>query len=132
MSLKIDSVLYKVCNAMRLMWVYVDKDLVYQDVSPEYCRWRGIEPSDAIGKNAKDFVGHDAAKLLMSLWQRVLSGESVTSNQKIKFPHLDDLMFVHASFIPDKINGEVASFYIFSKTKQKTTTPLSRYVAYIR
>lgn len=129
MSVKIDSVLYKVCNAMRLMWAYVDKDLVYRDVSPEYCRWRGIEPSDAIGKNAKDFVGTDAAKLLMPLWQRVLSGESVTSNEKIKFPHLDNLMFVRASFIPDKINGEVAGFFIFFQDQTEdnhTITTLRR------
>lgn len=129
MSVEIDSVLYEVCNAMRLMWAYVDKDLVYRDVSPEYCRWRGIEPDDAIGKNAADFVGPEAAELLMPLWQRVLKGESVTSNEKIKFPHLDDLMFVHASFIPDKVNDEVVGFFIFFQDQTEdnhTITTLRR------
>lgn len=129
MSVKIDSVLYKVCNAMRLMWAYVDKDLVYREVSSEYCRWRGIEPGDAIGKNAQDFVGPEAAKQLMPLWQRVLQGESVSSNEKIKFPHLDSLMFVRASFIPDKTNGEVAGFFIFFQDQTEdnhTITTLRR------
>jgi len=129
MSIKIDSVLYKVCNAMRLMWAYVDQDLVYQEVSSEYCRWRGITPDDAIGKSAVDFVGEDAAKLLRPLWKRVLQGENVTVDEKIKFPHLDDLMFVRASFIPDFVDEKVVGFFIFFQDQSEdnhTITTLRR------
>lgn len=107
--------LESISSSLTLRWAYIDKNLVYQKVSKDYCTWHGAAEEDILGRTASDLVGVQGTEKLSKYWQNALLGKSSTVEETMLFASNGRQAYVQASYIPDIQQQSVQGFYVFVK-----------------
>lgn len=110
-----ESLLIQAANAMDLKWAYLDSNIQYQQVSPQYCMWHGTTQANTLGVLATDLLSKEMVERLMPYWQKALSGETATFSGYIKLLDAPFESFVKATYLPrlDPNSQAVMGFYVF-------------------
>ncbi|WP_283786165.1 ATP-binding protein [Bermanella sp. WJH001] len=110
-----ESLLIQAADAMDLKWAYLDSNIQYQQVSPQYCMWHGTTQASILGVPATDLLSKEMVERLMPYWQKALSGETATFSGYIKLLDAPFESFVKATYLPrlDPNSQAVMGFYVF-------------------
>ncbi len=111
---KRESFLENVLGTLPSLVSYVDKNAVYQYMSPGYKKWFGINPAAYIGKATVEVVGEEATAKLRPYFDRTLKGETVDFEQYVKLKNAGERT-IHCIYIPDKnFEGECVGIIIIA------------------
>jgi len=109
---QIDQLLLQVADALELRWAYVDSNLVYRKVSPQYYAWHGRPEGVFEGVSVKDALPDAIIERLTPYWDKVLSGQRTEFSTELVIPDRGK-MVVDATYIPDECDGDVKGFFVF-------------------
>jgi signal transduction histidine kinase/CheY-like chemotaxis protein len=108
-----ESLLGRAANAMNLKWVYVDAQMIYRQVSEQYCAWHNTTRQNVLNRPVRDVVTPETAKCLEPKWLMALSGEIVNFETTIFRVGSHYGSHVKATYVPRKHDGKVIGFYAF-------------------
>jgi PAS domain S-box-containing protein len=110
-------------NALPVLLVYVDRELRYRFANYTYTEWFGLQPEEVLGKHLEEVIGTEAYHALQPEIERVLEGETFSSERRIYFKAIG-WRYVQRYFVPDiAANGEVKGYYalVSDVTEQRRT-----------
>jgi PAS domain S-box-containing protein len=105
----------RIADNLPLLVAYVDADQRYQFANHEFENWFGISPSEFVGQEVKAMLGPGAYKVVRKRIETVLSGQSVSYEDKLPLPD-GSFRHYHANYIPDLNSGNVVvGFYMVAQ-----------------
>ncbi|GAA6134308.1 hypothetical protein NBRC116188_10970 [Oceaniserpentilla sp. 4NH20-0058] len=107
------TLLLKAANAMDLKWAYVDTNLIYRQVSSQYCKWHKTDENRVLGRKVAQVVSTGTALRLLPYWEQALEGHEVSFETQLIRVGGDQISYVQATFIPDFHQNQVIGFYVF-------------------
>ena len=103
--------LAKIVDKMPALLAYVGADLRYRYANETYRSWRGLDPSEILGRSFREIVGEENYPYLIEKANKALSGEFVTYEHAL----FDGAMtrYVHGTYTPDRgSDGSIVGFTV--------------------
>ncbi|NQZ54269.1 MAG: PAS domain-containing protein [Piscirickettsiaceae bacterium] len=109
-----------VINAIPELIAYVDQDLRFQFNNKAYEKWFGRTREEIIGKKVWEVIGEKSYKIIEHYVKRVLSGETVTFEEKLAFEEKLNYpqkreVFIRSTYIPNfSETGDVIGYVLLT------------------
>ena len=106
--------LRRVTDALPVLIVFIDKNLVYRFANRSYEDWIGIPPSDVIGRSLLEVVGPDVVAERRAWVDAALAGQALTV--EASWPHADGRRRdAEIRYMPRfDADGKVDGFHVFA------------------
>jgi PAS domain S-box-containing protein len=103
--------LFELIDALPTLVSYVDRDERYRFCNRAYERWFGVPREQQVGRTVREVVGDEARATLEGPISSALAGRESAFDTELVY-HRGGTRHVHARYVPHRVNGEVAGFFV--------------------